>query len=350
MAVLGGTGIVPASTTAQNTIFGELTALTRRAFIPKVTVQLYYSTPTMMLLLGNAQRSAGGMNQITVPVQGQSMVQGAWTSYSGTFNKPQVIPGVQNAQFNTSYFVVPVPLVLGEALIQSTEAIVPILDVRMNDVYAVTAQQMSSALFTNNSANPLMPNSFVDACDSGVNVASYGGINRNLSTNGFWQGQFYNLAATNPLTRQIMAQYLIQITDNAGGEAPDYVVMNPSDYATLNATFIGTEQVYVTPGNNDGSSRYSMDTPIRSSFPNIFISGVPFYMDHWCPKGTMYFLNSKYTAMYLSEDAPFAFSGFYSAIPLMQIAQIGVMIVGYNVVTTKPLANAVLTNFTGGAF
>lgn len=342
MAVLGGTGVVPGSSSA---IFAELNSLTRRAFIPRVTVQLYYATPTLMLLMGNAQRSAGGLNQITGPVQGQSMVQGAWTSYSGNFNKPQVIPGVQNFAFNTSYFVVPVPLVLGESLIQSTEAIVPILDVRMNDVYAVTAQQMGSAIFTNNTANPLMPSSFFDGFDNGTNVSTYGGINRNSANNSFWQGQYYNAGGSNILTRQLMAQYLIQITDNAGGEAPDFVVMSPSDYAALNATFIGIENVQVYP-NKD----YSMDTPIRSSFPNLIISGVPFYMDHWCPKGTMYFVNSKYTAMYLSEDASFDFSGFYSAIPLMQIAQIGVMIVGYQILTTKPLANAVITNFTGGAF
>jgi hypothetical protein len=156
MAVLGGSGVVPGGTTAT---FNELNALTRRAFIPRVTVQIYFSTPTLMLLMGNAQRSAGGLNQITGPVQGQSMIQGAWTNYSGTFNKPQIIPGVQNFAFNTAYFVAPVPLVLGEALLQSTEAVVPILDVRMNDVYAITAQQMGSAIFTNNTANPLMPSS-----------------------------------------------------------------------------------------------------------------------------------------------------------------------------------------------
>jgi len=323
-------------------IYNELSSLTRRAFMPRVTVQLYYASPTMMTLLGNAQKFAGGVNQITVPVQGSSMVTGAWTSYSGTFNKPQVIPGVQNAQFSGSYFVVPVPLVLGEALLQSTEAVVPILDVRMNDVYAVTNQQMGSALFTNNSANPLMPSGFVEACDNGTNVSSYGGISR--SANSFWQGQYYPAAGA-VLTRANMAQYLIQITDNAGGEAPDLVVMSPSDYATLNSTFIGVEQYNMPPGN-----AYTMDSVVRSSFPNLVISGVPFYMDHWCPKGTMYFINSKYTAMYLSEDAPFAFSGFYSAIPLMQIAQIGVMIVGYNVICTKPGANAVVTGITGGAF
>ena len=341
MAVLGGSGVVPGGTTAT---FNELNALTRRAFIPRVTVQLYFSTPTLMLLMGNAQRSAGGLNQITGPVQGTSMVQGAWTNYSGTFNKPQVIPGVQNFAFNTAYFVVPVPLVLGEALLQSTEAVVPILDVRMNDVYAVTAQQMGSAIFTNNTANPLMPSSFVDGFDNGTNVATYGGINRNAAANTFWQGQYYS-GVGGVLTRQSMAQYLIQVTDVAGGEAPDFVVMSPSDYAALNSTMIGTENIYVPPGR-----AYDMDTPIRSSFPNIFISGVPFFMDHWCPKGTLFMVNSKYTSMFLSEDAPFAFSGFYSAIPLMQIAQLGVMIVGYQIITTKPLANAIITGITGGAF
>ena len=347
MAVLGGTGVVPGSTSQ---IFLELTSLTRRAFIPRVTTQIYFSTPTLMLLMGNAQRSAGGMNQITGPVQGQSMVQGAWTSYSGSFNKPQVIPGVQNFAFNTAYFTVPVPLVLGETLLQATEAVVPILDVRMNDVYAVTAQQMGSAIFTNNTANTLMPSSFIDGFDNGSTVGTNGGINRNAATNQFWQGQIYTGGAA--LVRSTLAQYLIQITDVAGGEAPDFVVMSPSDFATLNSNFIAinsgntaVENIFVDPGKS-----YSLDTPIRSSFPNLWISGVPFYCDHWCPKGSIFFVNSKYTAMYLSEDAPFAFSGFYSAIPLMQIAQIGVMIVGYQIITSKPVANAIVSGVTGGAF
>ena len=348
MAVLGGTGVVPGSTTGT---FLELNSLTRRAFIPRVTVQLYFATPSLMLLMGNAQKSAGGMNQITGPVQGAQMVQGAWTGYSGSFNKPQVIPGVQNFAFNTAYFTVPVPLVLGEILLQATEAIIPILDVRMNDVYAVMAQQMGSALFTNNTNNVLMPSSFIDGFDNGTTVATYGGINRNAAANSFWKGQVINAGAAVVATRKLMSQYLIQITDAAGGEAPDYAVMNPSDYSVLNGDFIasgsgtGPEQIFITPG-----KEYSMDTPVRSSFPNLIIAGVPFFADHWCPKGSMFFVNSKYTSMYISEDAPFAFSGFYSAIPLMQIAQVGVCIVGYQVITTKPLANAVLNNMANAGF
>lgn len=340
---IGGGGVVPGSNTQ---LFNELNALTRRAFIRRLVVQLYFATPTLMVMMGGAQKSAGGLNQITIPVQGASMVQGAWAGYAGNFPKPAVIPGTQAAAFNTAYFLIPVPLVMGEALLQSTEAIIPILDARMNDVYSVAMQQMGSALFTNNSANPQMPNSFFDGFDNGTNVATYGGINRNAAGNSFWQAQLYtNVGAVS--TRKLISQYIIQITDLAGGETPTFGVMSPSDFATLNSDFIGSETIFTDP-----NAKYSedMDARVRSSFPNLWIAGVPIFMDHFCPKGSMYFVNTKYTAMYLSEDAAFEFSGFYSAIPTFQLAQVGVAIVGYNVICAKPSSSAQLTGMTGGAF
>lgn len=339
---IAGTGIAPAA----GGIFNELTSLTRRAYMRRLVVQLYYATPTLMMLLGGAQRAAGGVNPITAPVQLSSMVQGAWVGYTGAFNKPQVVPGSSAAQWNLSYFSVPVPLVLGEALLQSTEAIIPILDARMNDVRAVTVQQMSQALFTNNTANALMPSSFVDGFDNGANVATYGGINRNAAGNGKWKGQLYPNAGA-VLTQNLMSQYSIQITDAAGGEMPKFAIMSPSDFATLSSSLQTKENIYVTPG---APYTTNLGTQIRSGFPNIIISGVTFFLDHFQPKGTITFVNQDYTNLYLSDDAPFVFSGFYSAIPVLQIAQIGIALCGYNVITTKPVANANITGVTGGAF
>ena len=39
----------------------QLSALTRRAFLPSLFVQIYQSTPLLSLLLGNAQSAAGGL-------------------------------------------------------------------------------------------------------------------------------------------------------------------------------------------------------------------------------------------------------------------------------------------------
>lgn|SRR6185437_10528702 len=338
---IAGQGAVPTGS-----LYNELTATTRRAFVPRLVVQLYYATPSLFYLLGNSQKSAGGLSQITIPVQGNSMVQGQWTGYGGGFNAPVITPGVQNGQWPTCYWVVPVPLPFGETVIQATDREISLLKARMNDVWAVTVQNLGGLLFTNNTANPLIPSSFIDGFDNGTNVATYGGINRTAQGNSFWQGQYYNASALSTgFTRETMSQYIIQVTDVAGGEAPTFCVMNPGDFSTLNKAFIGSETIFTRPG-----MEYNMSTAVRTSFPNLNVAGVPIYADHFCPKGSCFFVNTKYTCMYMSEDAAFDFSGFYSLIPLGQIGQQGVVVTGENVITSKPVANAIVTGFAGAAF
>ena len=162
--------------------------------MPRLIVQLYYASPTLFYLIGNAQKAAGGLNQVTIPTQGQSMVQGQFTGYGGGFNQPVITPGIQNGQWNLAYWVVPVPLPFGETVIQATDREISLLKARMNDVYAVTRQNMARLMFTNNSANPTLPNSFQDAFDNGTNFPTYGGINRNAAGNSAFQGQYIDMS------------------------------------------------------------------------------------------------------------------------------------------------------------
>jgi hypothetical protein len=302
-----------------------------------------------MHLLGSSLKAGGGLSQLTIPVQGQSMVQGQYTGPSGGFNSPMVTPSLQQAQFPLVYWVVPVPLYFGERILQaSTETVISTLKARMNDVWAVTTQRFATDVFTNNTANSLYPNSFVDGFDNGTNVATYGGINRNNQGNSFWQGQYYNVASTwgSGGTRVLVSQAILQIQDVAGGELPDFAIMAPGDFSTLNKDFIGIEQI----NQGVGAEPYGLATTIRSSFPNINIAGVPIYADHFCPKGSMFFVNKRYTSMYLDEYMSFEFTGFQSLQILNQIGQQGTMVTGYNTVTAKPVANAILTGIGGAAF
>ncbi len=345
---LPGIGVAPAA----GSLYNELSAVTRRAFVPKLFVQIYYGSPSLFYLTGNAQRAAGGLNQVTIPLQGQSMVQGQWTGYGGGFNSPVITPGIQNAQFNLAYWVVPVPLPFGETIIQATDREISLLKARMNDVYAVTRQNMATLIYTNNSANPLQPDSFLNAFDNGTNFPTYGGINRNNAGNSAFKGQYINLNSgtfslgTVGFTRKSMATLLSYVTDQAGGESPTFVVMNPGDYATLNNDFIGIEQIHQIPP----AQGLTMDTAVRSSFPNLYVSGVPIFADHFCPQGTVVGSNVKYTSMYLSEDAAFDFSGFYSLVPLGQIGQQGVVVVGYDLVTAKPSSGFIGYNLLGNQY
>ncbi len=341
---ISGQQIVPSGS-----LYNELSAVTRRAFVPRCYVQIYFATPTLMHLLGSSQKASGGINQITIPVQGQSMVQGQYTGPAGGFNSPIVTPGMQNAQFSLAYWVVPVPLYFAEAVLQSSsETVISTLKARMNDVYNVTVQRFATDVFTNNTGNILYPNSFIDAFDNGTNVATYGGINRTALGNSFWQGQYYNVTtpAAAGATRALMAQWILQVTDAAGGEAPDFGIMSPGDFATLNANFVGIEQI--NPG--VGAGPYNLGTTVRSGFPNINIAGVPIYCDHFCPTGTLLFVNKRYTNMYMDEHLSFEFTGFQSLQILNQIGQQGTMVTGYNTVTAKPKANAIFVGIGGAAF
>lgn len=348
---LPGLGVAPAA----GSLYSELAAATRRAFVPRLFVQIYFGSPSLFYMTGNAQRAAGGLNQVTIPAQGQSMVQGQFVGYGGGFNSPVITPGIQNMQFNLAYWVVPIPLPFGETVIQATDREISILKARMNDVYAVTRQNMARLQFTNNSGNALLPDSFLNAFDSGTNFPTYGGINRNQAGNAAFKGQYINMNAgvyqttysvgTLGFNRKAMASLLAQASDASGGESVTFVVMNPGDYATLNNDFIGQEQYNPPPG-----SAFTMDTQVRSSFPNLVVSGIPIFADHFCPQGTAVGVDVKYTAMYLSEDAAFDFSGFYSLVPLGQIGQQGVVVVGYDLITAKPSSGFIAYNIGGNVF
>ena len=340
---IAGTGIVPPS----GGIYNELAAVTRRAFVPRLFVQFGLSTPTLFYMMGNAQKIAGGLSQITVPTQNQPMVQGQMTGYGGGFNQPNITPGIQNAQFNVSFWVVPVPLPFGETVIQATDREISVLKARMNDVYMTTVQNIAPAMFVPQVSNPLWPNGFEDAFDNGTNYPLYGGINRNATGNSSWKGQYYNATTvTSGFTRAIMSQYIIQMTAVAGGESPTFGVMNPGDFATLNNDFVGAEHIYTEPGKTYGGLGVSQ----RSAFPNLNIAGVPIFADSFCPVNNAFFVNTKDTSMYISEDGAFDFSGFQPLWAVGQIGQIGVVLLGYNFVTAKPSANAWITGFAGNAF
>jgi hypothetical protein len=334
---IAGTGMVPAA----GGIYNELTAVTRRAFVPKMVVQIYKAAPLLSLMMRNAQRARGGLSQVTLPVQGGSYVNFGWTDYSGGFQQPSVQGAAQAAQWNLSVGAVPIPLLGMESLIQATEAVIPIVRARMTDAKTVAVQAIANALFGTNSGNALAINGLKDAYDDGTVAATYGGLSR--STNTFWKA----LRITTGIapSRATMIAQLMQATQNSGGESPDIVIMSLSDWTTLANDFLANERFNTNPG-----SRYGNDDAVNAGFRAVMVGNTPILADPFCPKGTAYLINTKYLGLYLSEDANFAFSGFQSLIANNQIASVGVIIAAMALVCSKPSSGSQLTNVTGGAF
>src|SRR5262249_24061492 len=149
-------------------IYNELQSVVRRAFVPNLFVQLYKANPALSYLLRNAQRARGGLNQMTIPIQGNSFVSWSWAGYDGGFPQPQVVPAVQNAQFNLVLGVIAIPFIGMEAIIQSSETVVNLCKARLADAKTVALQNMAGALYTNNTPNPLQMDSLVNAYDDGT--------------------------------------------------------------------------------------------------------------------------------------------------------------------------------------
>jgi hypothetical protein len=114
-------------------IGAQLQALTRRAVVPVVFTQIYQSHPLLSLLFSNSQRAKGGVNGVTIPVQGAPFTQFSWGGFGGDFAIPTDQEAITNLQFTLKLGMVPIGFFGMEALIQSSEVIVPKLRVVMSD-------------------------------------------------------------------------------------------------------------------------------------------------------------------------------------------------------------------------
>jgi len=274
-----GGGILPASGSTQ---FTELTYVTRRAFIPKLVVQLYNSTPLMAALIANSQSASGGVSSVTVPVQGSQFVNAQWSDYSGSFAQPSVQQGAYNAEFNLKLMIAPVPFLGMEGAVQQDAAVIPLIEARMNDATNVMMDAMATSLYNNTSNTQQFTGLPAAVSDSGT----YGNIDRSTYT--WWKSKQYAAGSVNP-TRQNILQYISGTVKN-GAEVPTFGVCGFGTWTLLAQDYVGQEQYVLTPGSGfDGDSNGP-----QSGFRALMVAGVPIYPDPYCPEGTVYFLNSNY--------------------------------------------------------
>jgi hypothetical protein len=329
-----GQGVIPAS----GAIASELSSVVRRAFMPRVYVQLWKSAPLMAALLSSAQVASGGLSPITAPLQGAPMVSGQWVDYSGSFQQPGVQPGIQNAEFNLKAFVSTIPFLGMEGLVQLDYSVVPLIEARMNDSTNVTIDTFATSLF-NNVANQQQLIGLPAAIDDGTFAVSYGGVSR--TANAFWKSTYVHGAGNVTPTRNLMLQFISQVSKTTG-EMPTIGIMGFGTWTLLAQDFTSQERYNITPGNAFGADR-----KVESLFRALDVAGVPFYADPYCPEGVLYLINTNYLSLFLHERAAFSFTGFESTLPNNQLGYIGAILSLLELVDVKCKAHG---KFDGLAF
>ena len=334
MPVLG-TGIMPQG--GVGSLGQELQYVTRRAFVKKLVVQIYNTSPLAAALIGNSQPASGGVSSVTIPAQGTQFVNMQWVGYDGSFNQPSVQPAVTNLEFNLKGAVIPIPYLGFEGLIQDAHVVIPLLAARMNDAGNVYCDGLATALY-GNYTNTQQVIGLPAAVDDGTNAVSYG--NQSRTVNPWLKAKRYAAGATAP-TRALVMQYITGTFKN-GGEIPSFGVMGPATWQALANDYIPNESYVVTPEKGFDDEPWGA----RSAFRALMVSGVPVYCDPYCPEGTMYLLNTGYLAFYIHEKAAFAFTGFESTLSNFQIGYIGAVLSLLELVVAKPKVCTVVTGFT----
>ena len=336
-----GSGMVPSGPVGL-----ELEATVRRVFAQVVVSLIYRQNPLMALLLRNAIRASGGVSPYTQPVQTGQYVPSSWMGPAGNFAIPPDTAQTVNAEFNMCALATPVTSFGLEQLVtQDAIAVTSRLMLKLNDMKNSALQALANALFgsstTAGTVNPLQMFGLLDAYDSGTTVPVYGGLSR--VTYPAWAGTVATAAGA-ILTRAAFIPQLLRVTKNAGGEAPDFVVMSVEDWSTLMTDFMSVER-YV----NDPASRWGKEDPVNSGFRGLLLGDTPIFFDLQCPVGTAIGFNSRYITLVVHEDANFAWTGWYSTIPQGQIASVGLSLTALNLVCSKPSTGAIITGITGGA-
>jgi hypothetical protein len=330
-----GTGIVPSG--GVNSLGGELENIVRRAFVKKLVVQLYNTSPLTAALLGNSQPASGGVSQVTIPAQGAQFVNMQWVGYDGSFNQPAVQAAITNLEFNLKAAVIPIPYLGFEGLIQDAHEIINLTASRFNDAGNVYCDGLATVLLGNIS-NTAQVIGLPAAVDDGTNSTYYG--NQSRTTNPWLKSKRYAAGSVNP-TRALVGQYITGTFKN-GGEMPTFGIMGPATWQTLQNDYLGLERFVIDPGTGFD------DQPkgARSGFRACEVSGVPIYMDPYVPEGTLYLLNAGYLAFYIHERAAFTFTGFESTLSNNQIGYIGAVLSLLELVLAKPKVCTVVTGFT----
>jgi len=335
MPVLG-TGIFPSGA-----VGNELTAVTRRAFIPKLVVQLYKSSPLLSAMIANAQMASGGAGPITAPVQGSAMTTMAWSGYSGTFAQQSTQTGIQNAEFNLKLAITPVYFLGMEGIIQVDAAVIPLIEARMNDAGNSMKDGISTALWGNdNTANsqPLFGLPAVTA-----STQSYGNIGPATNT---WWVPYTKAAGTVAPTRALLLENITGLVNFSGGEMPNFGVTSPATWVKLAEDFAALEQYQV----NEASAYGDNPNGARALFTALMVAGVPIYMDTYGTDGTVYLINTNYISLYIHEAGAFVFTGFESLIPNQQLGYVGALLAILELVCVKRKTQAKITGYTSVTF
>ena len=257
--------------------------------------QFYPATPTMSALRAHKKEEDGG-DFLVCPVQVGLEPVGIWYRKAQQFGLHAKDP-ITQARYEWSFLEEPIVIYhQDERKANGTAKKLSLVDAMTQSAMDRIKRKLATAIYaTSPEAHELQ--GLRVACSTSTGT-TYGGISATTYT--WWDNYRHTsgtvFASQGPTRMAAAFDELARLP----GMAPTEIFTTASIYESYEALAVGATQM--TRPTTQGAGEQGADL----GYPHLWYRGVPVYIDHYCPSGTMWFLN--HDAIQLVEMAGGAFT------------------------------------------
>jgi hypothetical protein len=311
--------------------------LTMRAKRKELTDNFFDAYPTLdMFRSGGALVTDNGGKEI----QADILYAGNSAQYFSGYDvlNTDAVDGITAAFYPFRYAAVPITINFTEEQEnRKREAAMSLLEAKTRQSMLTLRDQINSSLYSAQTGKAPLGFQDIIADVPGTSPTTLGGIT--VSGNSWWQNKANNATADTSFKTIVNTNFyegMIRMSSlwndvSEGNEQPTNIFTTNSIYADFEEIFEGT-----------GYQRLSgKDSPgVDGRLPSF--RGIPVQYDRDCGTGRMYFLNTNYLKLHMQAGMNFSKTPFKEN--SNQLAKIGFITVGLNLVTTARRRQGVIYN------
>jgi hypothetical protein len=308
-----------------------------RAKRKELTDNFFDAYPTLdMFRQGNALITDNGGKEIQADV----LYAGNSAQYFSGYDvlNTDAVDGITAAFYPFRYAAVPITINFTEEQEnRKREAAMSLLEAKTRQSMLTLRDQINTSLYSAQTGKAPLGFQDIIADAPGTSPTTLGGIT--ISGNSWWQNKANNATADTSFKTIVNTNFyegMIRMSTtwndvSEGNEQPTNIFTTNSIYADFEEIFEGT-----------GYQRLSgKDSPgVDGRLPSF--RGIPVQYDRDCGTGRMYFLNTNYLKLHMQSGMNFSKTPFREN--SNQLAKVGFITVGLNLVTTARRRQGVIYN------
>lgn len=275
--------------------YDQLTAITRKHYIPVVVDNIFKSNPLFWRMSQKGQTLQGGTSIMQPLAYAQISTGGSYSGYDTL--DTTATEEITSAEFDWKQYYTNVTLDgLSQLKNSGDAAVIDLLAAKMQIAEHTLRDLLGTGLFSDGTTNSSkVVTGAKAAVDDSSNIDTYGGIQRSVYT---WWKSVYD-GTTTTLTLPVM-----QTMDG-----------NTTIDADVTTIIITTQTLYnaywtlLQP-----QQRFADDDLAKGGFKNLLFNGKPVVVDSHCTANYMYFLNENYLDFVTHKDRNFITTPFQKPI------------------------------------